>query len=362
VEADKDFYLELIKNGRTFSSISNPENESLIKRSNDIFDVVYFIICPILPKEGSKGFLFVGTRRTDTSLTEGDQELITILANQIGQSLENARLFEKIWHSQQELEKKVEERTHALTLALDEVKAISKRKTDFISAVSHELRTPLTSIKGYASILTAEKLGALPPAAKERLEKINAHSDELVHMVNDLLDIARIEAGKTVMKTDEQDIKSIIDHVTDIISIQCKNENIELVTDIQDNIPTLFVDRSQIERVFINLLGNAVKFTPQNGKITVKAKLKENQVQVDISDTGIGIPADAQTQLFQEFYRVDNLINQQVKGTGLGLSLVKHIIEAHRGKIWLESVPNKGSTFSFSLPLKSNEATTYGMK
>jgi signal transduction histidine kinase len=354
VEADKHFYLELIKNGKTFSPISNTQNQSFIKRINDVFDVAYFIVCPILPKDGSQGFLFVGTRRTDTSLTEGDQELITILANQMAQALDNARLFEKIWHSQQELEKKVEERTRALTLALDEVKAISKRKTDFISAVSHELRTPLTSIKGYASILTAEKLGALPSAAKERLEKINAHSDELVHMVNDLLDIARIEAGKTVMKTEKQDIKDIIEHAEDIISIQCKNKNIELVTDIQDNIPVIFVDRSQIERVFINLLGNAVKFTPQNGKITVRAKLKENQVQVDISDTGIGIPPQDLAGLFQEFYRADNPINQQVKGTGLGLSLVKHIVEAHGGKIWVESVPNKGSTFSFSLALKES--------
>ncbi|MDD5155454.1 MAG: GAF domain-containing sensor histidine kinase [Candidatus Omnitrophica bacterium] len=352
VDADKNFYLELIKNGKTFSPISHPENEALIKRTDDVFDVAYFVVCPILPKDGSKGFLFVGTRRTDISLTEGDQELITILANQMAQALENARLFEKIWLSQQELERKVEERTRALTLALDTVKAISKRKTDFISSVSHELRTPLTSIKGYASILTAEKLGALPAAAKERLEKINAHSDELVHMINDLLDIARIEAGKTAMKTEEQKIESIIDHAADIISIQCKNKNIELITDIQGNIPALLLDRSQIERVFINLLGNAVKFTPQKGKITVRAGLKDNQLQVDVSDTGIGIPPDALNQLFQEFYRVDNPINQQVKGTGLGLSLVKHIIEAHGGNISVESTPGKGSTFSFTLPLK----------
>jgi signal transduction histidine kinase len=362
VETDKNLYLDLIRNAKTLSSISREENEALIKKINDIFDVVYFVICPILPKEGVKGLLFVGTRHTDTSLTEGDQELITILANQISQSLENARLFEKIWRSQQELEKKVEERTRALTQVLDEVKAISKRKTDFISAVSHELRTPLTSIKGYAAILTAEKLGVLPPAAKERLEKINAHSDELVHMVNDLLDIARIEAGKTVMKTEEQDIKNIIEDVVDIISIQCKNKNVELLTDIQESIPLLHVDRSQIERVFINLLGNAVKFTPKNGKITIRVTLKEKQLQVDIADTGVGIPAEALSQLFQEFYRVDNPINQQVKGTGLGLSLVKHIVEAHGGKIWVESTLNKGSTFSFTLLLKSNEAQTYGTK
>jgi signal transduction histidine kinase len=352
IESDKNFYLDMIKNEKPLSSIVNSEDDALLKKITDIFDVIYFVICPILPKEGAKGFLFVGTQKTDTSLTEGDQELITILANQVGQALENAKLFEKLWRSQQELEKKVEERTRALSLALEEVKTISKRKTDFISAVSHELRTPLTSIKGYAAILTAEKLGVLPPAAKERLEKINIHSDELVHMVNNLLDIASIEAGKTLMKIEEQNIKNIIANVADLISIQYKNKNIELVTDIQKDTPSVMADRSQIERVFINLLGNAVKFTPQNGKITIRAKPKEEVVEISISDSGIGMPPEALDKLFQEFYRVDNPINQQVKGTGLGLSLVKHIIEAHKGRIWVESMPNRGSTFSFTLPVK----------
>lgn len=352
IESDRGLYLDVINNERPLSSIVNQGDEALLKRVTDFFDVTYFVICPILPKEGSKGFLFVGTQKTDTSLTEGDQELITILANQVGQALENARLFEKLWRSQQDLEIKVEERTRALSLALEDVKVINKRKTDFISAVSHELRTPLTSIKGYAAILTAGKLGVLPPAAKERLEKINAHSDELVHMVNDLLDIARIEAGKTVMKIEGQDIKNIIANVADLISIQCKNKNIELIMDIHKETPKVLADRSQIERVFINLLGNAIKFTPQNGKITIGVKPKEAVVQIYISDTGIGMPAEALDKLFQEFYRVDNPINQQVKGTGLGLSLVKHIIEAHKGKIRVESIPDQGSTFSFTLPAK----------
>ena len=353
VEAEKSFYLDMIKSEKTLSSITGTDAQAVAKRLNEIFGAVYFVICPILPKEGTKGFLFVGTQSTDTSLTEGDQELITILANQLGQALENARLFEKIWRSQQDLEKKVEERTRALTQALEEVRTVSKRKTDFISAVSHELRTPLTSIKGYAAILAAEKLGALPPAAKERLEKINIHSDELVHMVNDLLDIARIEAGKTIMKIEEYDLQTIAANIADLISIQCKSKNIELAVDIQPHLPAVLVDRSQIERVFINLLGNAVKFTPQDGKITIHARKKDDTlIEVGISDTGIGIPPDAQARLFQEFYRVDNPINQQVKGTGLGLSLVKHIVEAHKGSIWLQSSPGKGSSFNFTLPVK----------
>ncbi len=332
------------------TSISSTKNIALRKKINEIFKVSSFVIAPILPKEANKGFLFAGTENVDVAVTEGDEELITILSNQIGQAMENARLFEKTWRAQQELEKKVEKRTHELTVAMDELKKVSKRKTDFISSVSHELRTPLTSIKGYAAILIAEKLGHLPQEAKERLEKINRHSDELVHMVNDLLDIARIESGRIAMKMEEQNLKDIIAGISDLILIQCKNKNIKLVQDVPKDLPAILADRNQIERVFINLLGNAVKFTPENGKITIKAGIKEGKVEVDISDTGIGIPDDALPMLFQEFYRVDNPINQQVKGTGLGLSLVKHIIEAHKGKIWVESKPEKGSTFSFTLP------------
>jgi len=350
LQSDKNVYLNLIKNAKNISSVSLIDSvmRDKVERA---FLVNSFVISSLLPKEGNKGFLFVGTENRDMSLTEGDEELITILSNQIGQALENARLFEKTWKAHQELENKVEERTRQLSLALDEVRMASKRKTDFISSVSHELRTPLTSIKGYASILIEEKLGQLPQAAKDRLAKINHHSNELVNIVNDLLDIVRIEAGKTVMKMEKHDINNLVNSASDLISIQCKNKNIELAQDIQKDLPSVLVDASQIERVLINLLANAVKFTPQNGRITVTAYKKEQNIQVQIQDTGIGIPSESLNFIFDEFYRVDNPINQEVKGTGLGLSLAKNIVEAHKGKIWAESQVNKGTTFNFTLPI-----------
>jgi len=351
LDLDKNLYLDLIKNEKAVSSVSVQSGAGFKDKIKDVFVVNSFIVSPLLPKEGDKGFFFVGTESMDASLDEGDEELITILSNQIGQTLENARLFEKTWQAHQELEKKVEERTRELSRVLEEVKKISKRKTDFISSVSHELRTPLTSIKGYAAILMAEKLGILPPEVKERLEKINRHSDELVHMVNDLLDIASIESGRTTMRIQEQNLLEIISAASDLISIQCKNKNIDLILEVQSDLPAASADRSQIERVLINLLGNAVKFTPQNGKITLRANKKDDFIQIDVQDTGIGIPPEALNLIFEEFYRVDNPVNQNVKGTGLGLSLVKHIVEAHKGKIWLESKLGKGSTFSFTLPL-----------
>ncbi|MBI5145511.1 MAG: hypothetical protein HZA27_04950 [Candidatus Omnitrophica bacterium] len=348
-EGNRDFYLDLIKAGKTTSSISAAE-ASFKEKINSLFKVLYFAISPILPKEGDQGILFVGTEDADTALTEGDEELITILANQIGQALENARLFEKTWAAHQELEKKVEQRTRELSLALEEVKKGSRRKTDFISSVSHELRTPLTSIKGYASILLAGKLGPLPPEVKTRLEKINQHSDELVCLVNDLLDIARIESGRVIMRAEPQDLNKVAASVSDLLSVQLKEKTIELSINIPENARTVSADSSQINRVFINLIGNAIKFTPPKGKISVTGIKRDKEVQIDITDTGCGIPEEAQRGLFQEFYRVDNPINQQVKGTGLGLALVKHIVEAHQGKIWVKSKAGAGATFSFTLP------------
>lgn len=346
IDSNKDLYLDLIRQEKTLSSISM-QNASLI---NSIFETTFFIISPILPKEGDKGFFFAGTENVEVALTEGDEELITILANQIGQALENARLFETTWRAHQELEKRVEERTRELTLALEEVKTVSKRKTDFVSSVSHELRTPLTSIKGYASILLDKNLGEIPPAVRERLERINRHSDELVHMINDLLDISRLESGRMGIKIDTYNLKEIVENVVELLSVQIKDKELTLSINIPPDLQ-VNVDKNQIERVFINLIGNAIKFTPKHGKITLTTKPAKDFIQVNISDTGIGIPKETQELIFEEFYRVDNPINQQLKGTGLGLSLAKNIIEVHRGVIWVESAVGHGSTFSFLLPI-----------
>jgi len=349
VNADRDYYLDLIRSGKTASSVFVPNDFLTKDKIYQLFQVSSFIICPILAQEGDQGFIFVGTQNIETFITEGEQELITILANQIGQTLDNARLFEKTWRSQQELEIKVEERTRQLTQALEEVGKISKRKSDFISSVSHELRTPLTSIKGYAAILLAGKLGAVPDEIRNRLEKINRHSDELVHMVNDLLDISRIESGKVNMNMESLELKYIADKVADLLSEQLKTKNITFSSNIPDDCQKILADRSQIERVFINLVGNALKFTPEKGKITISAHRSGRIIQIDVADNGFGIPEDAQEKIFEEFFRVENTINQEVKGTGLGLTLVKHIIEAHQGRIWVKSKLSEGSTFSFTL-------------
>jgi len=340
--------IKVTKEGGILSSsnISDPNRN----RIATALGVIYFIIAPIITQDGIEGALLVGNNASSSLFTEGEEETIAILATQLGQSLENARLFEQVYSSHHELEAKIKERTKELADALEELKKISKMKSDFVSAVSHELRTPLTSIKGYASILIDGKAGDVPDFVKERLEKINKHSDGLVRLINDLLDISRIESGKVEMKFESENIKDIVENVADLLAPQTKEKQIQLAIEIPDNLTRVYIDHSQVERVFINLVGNALKFTPQNGKIIIRAKESNGNVQIDIEDNGIGIPEDAKENIFSEFYRVDNIINQSLKGTGLGLTLVKYIVEAHKGRIWVESQPNKGSRFSFTLP------------
>ncbi|MBI5872849.1 MAG: hypothetical protein HZB36_01735 [Candidatus Omnitrophica bacterium] len=342
---------KVINKSHTFSSLDTDKSSKEIPKFLKILNLSSFICAPIMQKNGAVGGLVMGCESPYTHLTEGDKDIVYILAAQIGQAVENAGLFEETYRSHQELEQKVQQRTRELSSALEEIKTISKRKSDFISAVSHELRTPLTSIKGYASILAAGKLGELPEAAKERVEKINKHSDSLSQLINNLLDISRIESGRVELKFEPISLKNIIDSLGDMLAPAMKEKNIEFVADIPLGLSTVRADKGQLERVFINLAGNAIKFVPPGGRITVRAKATENDMlQVSVSDNGIGISNNDIAKLGEEFFRVDNEVNAKVKGTGLGLSLVKHIIEAHKGKLTITSTLGKGSTFTFTLP------------
>ena len=145
------------------------------------------------------------------------------------------------------------------------------------------------------------------------------------------------------------DLKHIVEETVDLMSVIAKDKQIGISSDLPEDTQSVFVDPSQIKRVFINLINNAIKFTPPKGKINIKCRKIDDKIQIDITDTGCGIPEEAVEKIFEEFYRVDNSINQEVKGTGLGLALVKNIIEAHKGKIWVKSKAGAGSTFSFTL-------------
>ncbi|MFH0752954.1 MAG: ATP-binding protein [Candidatus Omnitrophota bacterium] len=344
-------FLAALQNDKTFSSLS--ASQMTRARIIELFETEHFILSPLLTQRGVSGILFVGNRYNAAPINEGDEELITILASQLARSIENSQLFEQVYRSSQMLETKVNERTKELSQVLREVEDISKKKSEFISAVSHELRTPLTSIKGYASILMTGKVGDIPIAVKERLAKINSHSDNLVKLINDLLDISRIESGRVEMKMARQDIKPMLENISDLLTPQLKDKGVTLKINIPQNMPLLEYDPTQVDRVFINLISNAIKFTPNGGNISINTHLNttHDEASFEVADTGIGIKKEDLSRIFDEFFRVDNDINMKVKGTGLGLALAKNIVEAHFGRMWVTSEVGHGTSFHFTIPV-----------
>lgn len=352
---ERDFLKKVFELGSSVWVKSVESASSEQRQWLELFSVSSFVIVPVLIKESVEGYIFVGNSTTYNYISEGDIDSLFILSNQLAVALENARLYEELKRSHDELEIRVQERTKELAEANEQLVKLNKMKSDFVSAVSHELRTPLTSIKGYASILSAGRLGEISEIQSEKLNKINNHSDELIKLVNDLLDIARIESGKIGMSIKHASLTEIVISVADLFFPQTDEKKINLRLEIPDDSVMVWMDPSQISRVFINLIGNAMKFTPENGNITIRVHPGEDFINVEISDTGIGISKEDLPKLFDEFYRVDNAINAEKKGTGLGLPLVKKIIEAHRGKIWVTSEIGKGTTFHFTLSVKEIE-------
>ncbi len=356
IEKENKLFTKLLSKANTILVNTINEKDPVQKKLSEICNLNSFVIAPILQQDIATGIVIMGNESPYNRVTEGDSELVSILASQIGISIQNSALYEQLWQSHQDLEKSVKQRTKELAEANKELKQLNKTKSDFVSSVTHELRTPLTSIKGFSSILIEGRLGKVPPKQLERLKKIRKHSTNLARLINNLLDISRIESGRIEMQKEEIPIKNAFRNVMEIIQPQADAKDIKVNNNFIPPDLTIWADETHINRVFTNLLGNAVKFTPQNGQIKVTAEKKGDFSEISVSDNGPGIPEKDLDNIFEEFYRSENEINAKEKGSGLGLSLVKRIIEAHDGKIWVENQLNKGTSFTFKLPNKQKES------
>lgn len=235
---------------------------------------------------------------------------------------------------------------------ITDLRKLERIRRDFVANVSHELRTPVASIKGYAETLLD---GAIEDKdnAVDFVKIIHDDSDRLAHLISDLLDLSKLESNKITIEKQESDIKIIVDKVVKRFKKQLKKKSISLENNIAKDLPKVFVDESRITQVFFNLIDNAICYTPEKGTITVSAVEKNDCFEFSVTDTGIGIPEKDLPRVFERFYRVDKARSREVGGTGLGLSIVKHIILEHGGKLWAESILQKGSTFTFTI-LKQN--------
>ncbi|MFQ5576392.1 MAG: sensor histidine kinase, partial [Anaerolineae bacterium] len=231
--------------------------------------------------------------------------------------------------------------------AYDELKILDHMKSEFINIAAHELRTPLAILMGYASVLEEDAEGD----TKEHLGIIVRNAMRLRALIEDLLNMRYIESGQLQLTLSPVNLDQIVTHAVADISLLAYNKNITLTTNLSANIPTIMSDQQKIELVVMNLLTNAVKFTPPGGQVCVEGGLRGDTLEVSVSDTGPGIAKKEYSKIFERFYQVENSLNREHDGIGLGLSIVKGMLQRCGGEIWVESELNKGSKFTFTLPL-----------
>jgi len=236
--------------------------------------------------------------------------------------------------------------------------AVDEMRTEFVSLVSHQLKTPLTAISWFTEMLKGEEVGKLNERQIDYLNQIYKNNRRMVALVNDLLNITRLEAGRMTVDPRPTDIKELIEESIDEIGFFAKERNCKLkFATLEEKIDKIDIDASLVKQAVLNLLSNAIKYSKdKGGKVAVFVKKKKHDILIKVKDNGLGIPDENKNQIFQKFFRGENVITKETEGTGLGLYIVKLIIEVSGGKIWFESKEDIGTSFFFTLPLSGSKA------
>jgi GAF domain-containing protein len=286
---------------------------------------------PLLLEEHVIGALGV-SRKTPGEFAQEIVRLLTTFATQSALAIQNARLFREIEQKSRELE------------------AASRHKSEFLANMSHELRTPLNAIIGFSEVLTERMFGELNEKQEEYLKDIYASGQHLLSLINDILDLSKIEAGRMELELTDFHLPEAISNALTLVRGRAGRRDIALNQAVDQQLGQIRGDERKIKQVLLNLLSNALKFTPEGGRVDVRASVVDGMAQVSVTDTGVGIAPEDQEAVFEEFRQVGTA-DKKVEGTGLGLTLSRKFIELHGGKIWVKSQVGVGSTFTFTLPL-----------
>jgi signal transduction histidine kinase/CheY-like chemotaxis protein len=242
----------------------------------------------------------------------------------------------------------------ALAQVNEELRRLDELKSEFLAMVSHELRTPLTAIIGYSRLLVRQVHGPLSPKQLEQQEAIFRSAQRLSELINDLLDVSRLESGRVELQPRPTDLRQAVDQVIGVVGVAAHAKQLALVNALDPGLPPVQADPARLQQVLVNLLGNAVKFTPTGGAVRVTAGVHRDRAWVTVEDTGVGIPQDELARIWDPFYQVEAPLKRRHGGSGLGLAIVRRLVELHGGAVRAESAgDNRGSRFTFTLPLAS---------
>ena len=257
------------------------------------------------------------------------------------------RLQESYTH----LEEKVKARTRELSDAFQQLEIANKHKSEFLANMSHELRTPLNAILGYTELIVDKIYGDVPDKIQEILVRVGENGRHLLSLINDVLDLSKIEAGRLTLSLNDYSMQDLVQTVITSVESLGAEKNLVLKTEVPSDLATGRGDEQRIAQVFLNLVGNAIKFTDE-GEVSIEVAISNSSFLISVADTGPGLSEDDQQGIFEEFHQVDGSSTREKGGTGLGLSIARRIVEMHGGSIWVESTLGKGSTFWFTLPIR----------